>query len=88
MRDFRDGDYVLLQGNNASAVRLVDRCRERNQMRPEALTRTRGVLELGGGWVFQAEHVPDVTNTATDGNSRWEVSPFESRLRSLSPDIR
>ena len=80
-------DRVLLQGDNNSAVHWIQRCRGGAEPRSGALMRLLGVLEVAGGWCFDAEHVPGVLNNIADGISRWEVTSVQSHLVALCPNV-
>lgn len=80
-------DPVLLRGDNQSAVHWINRCRGGKEPRSGALMRILGLLEIRGGWKFEAKHIPGALNQAADGISRWNRDEVQANLSAICPDI-
>ena len=77
----RDGEAVLMRGDNSSAVEWVTNCRGGNDnVRAGGLMRILGALEVRRKWCFQAKHVAGVNDSLADLITRCEHSRVNEEL--------
>ena len=81
------GASIFMRGDNSYGVHWVNRCRGGRELRPGAVMRMMGRLEMLSGWCFQAKNVKGVVNTLADGISRWDRDFISAKLTAFRPDV-
>jgi len=89
-RPERVEEAVLIRVDNTSTVSWVMKCRggkgnELSGERVGAMMRMMGVLEVEGGFGFQAKHVKGKENVLADGITRWPEGEVYDNLMRESP---
>lgn len=46
-----------------------------------------GLIQMRGGWKFEAKHVPGIMNKEADGISRWNRKNVQANLADIRPDV-
>ena len=83
----RDGEAVLMRGDNSTAVQWVLKYKgSKDDVRAGDMMRILGALEVKK-WCFQARHVADVGNSLADLITCCEPSRINAELKRLRPDV-
>ena len=83
----RDGEAVLMRGDNSTAVQWVLKYKgSKDDVRAGDMMRILGALEVKK-WCFQARHVADVGNSLADLITCCEPSRINAELKRQRPNV-
>lgn len=73
-----------MRGDNVAAVTWVNKCGVERDKRARMLMRMPGRLEIKGGWIHVAKHIPGVKNVLADGILHWPLVELTEKVRELT----